>query len=349
MKKATIEPILIQPSIFLYKVSHVTRFAYSNMVSEAQTELRMQPQMDDYQTLRHFKIETTPRARMMNYIDHWGNQVYHFGIAGEHRQLLIKVESEVEVRVRQALPLALSMDTWVQLKSDYVQFTYWDYLNSSYYIKESAYLSNFIAALQLPKDLDPLQWLLTLNNLLFKKLKYSAQSTHVDSHIDTALSAQKGVCQDYAHIFIAISRQFGIPCRYVSGYLYHANGDQSVEGESHAWVEAWLPQLGWIGLDPTNDMIAELRHIRVAYGRDYADVPPTKGTFRGNADTKLGVSVWVAPVDIANALPNVLPELSSMSYAKNDSNLTSYKNLDLYRQQQQQQQQQGLSRRVKLI
>jgi transglutaminase-like putative cysteine protease len=96
---------------------------------------------------------------------------------------------------------------------------------------------------------------------------------------------------------IALVRNLRIPCRYVSGYLHHDSGhpDRSADGATHAWVEVLLPRLGWIGFDPTNDLLAGQRHIRTAVGRDYADVPPTVGTMKGSAETELQVRVRVTP------------------------------------------------------
>ena len=120
----------------------------------------------------------------------------------------------------------------------------------------------------------------------------------MNSPIEVSLDARQGVCQDFSHIMIAAVRGLRIPCRYVSGYLYHdeLHHDRSAEGATHAWVEALLPGLGWIGFDPTNGVITGTRHIRTAVGRDYADVPPTIGTMKGRAETELQVRVRVAPV-----------------------------------------------------
>jgi transglutaminase-like putative cysteine protease len=123
------------------------------------------------------------------------------------------------------------------------------------------------------------------------------------------LSERKGVCQDFAHIIIALARQLRIPCRYVSGYLYHEAEahDRSEAQATHAWAEAYLPTLGWVGFDPTNNLIAGERHIRTAVGRDYADVPPTRGVFKGTAQSELSVGVQVsttaAPPPEAESLP----------------------------------------------
>jgi transglutaminase-like putative cysteine protease len=147
----------------------------------------------------------------------------------------------------------------------------------------------------------PLELLTELNEGIYEKFAYVPNSTKVDSPIEEALQSRQGVCQDFAHIMTALLRALRIPCRYVSGYLFHReeNGhhDRSIEGASHAWVEALVPRLGWIAFDPTNNLIGGDRHIRVAIGRDYADVPPTRGVYKGEAQSELSVAVTVSPSD----------------------------------------------------
>jgi transglutaminase-like putative cysteine protease len=150
-----------------------------------------------------------------------------------------------------------------------------------------------------------------LTSALFNTFEYTPRSTRVDSPIDDALKSRQGVCQDFAHIMIALVRGLGVPCRYVSGYLFHraTDHDRSSDGATHAWVEALLPDLGWVGFDPTNDLIAGDRHVRVAIGRDYVDVPPTRGVYQGVSAVKseLAVAVTVGPVNqsAGEALPFV--------------------------------------------
>jgi transglutaminase-like putative cysteine protease len=146
---------------------------------------------------------------------------------------------------------------------------------------------------------EPLPLLKQLNSLLYEAFEYVPNATRVDSPIYEALQARSGVCQDFAHIMIALVRQLRIPCRYVSGYLYHEDKchDRSPAGASHAWVEAYLGEAGWVEFDPTNKLMGCERHIRVAVGRDYADVPPTRGVHRGEAESELTVRVIVSSVD----------------------------------------------------
>jgi transglutaminase-like putative cysteine protease len=151
---------------------------------------------------------------------------------------------------------------------------------------------------------------LEISQGIHEKFAYVPNATLVDSPIDDALTARKGVCQDFAHIMITLVRELRIPCRYVSGYLFHADAEKAraAEGASHAWVEALLPGLGWTEFDPTNNVLGGESHIRVAVGRDYSEVPPTRGVFKGGGESELSVSVTVAlsdapsPEDMAPAM-----------------------------------------------
>jgi transglutaminase-like putative cysteine protease len=148
---------------------------------------------------------------------------------------------------------------------------------------------------------DPLVLLRQLNASLYHWFDYVPRATHVNSPIDEALESRKGVCQDFAHTMIALVRHVGIPCRYVSGYLHHRAKDhvRSTESATHAWVDAFLPHLGWVGFDPTNDLLTNESHIRTALGRDYADVPPTRGVYRGSTASELQVAVQVTAHEVA--------------------------------------------------
>ena len=156
---------------------------------------------------------------------------------------------------------------------------------------------------------DPLILVKELNQRLFDYFDYEPRSTRVDSPIDEAIVSGKGVCQDFAHTMIALLRHVRIPARYVSGYLYRSreDHDRSTPDATHAWVEVLMPHLGWVGVDPTNNLIAHHRHIRTAVGRDYADVPPTHGIFRGKTASELYVAVQVEASHEAPALDRKLP------------------------------------------
>ena len=183
-----------------------------------------------------------------------------------------------------------------------------------------------------------------LNTRLFEYFEYVPSHTRVDSPIDEAIVSGKGVCQDFAHTMIALLRHVRIPARYVSGYLYRSreDHDRSTPDATHAWVEALMPHLGWVGFDPTNNLVAHHRHIRTAVGRDYADVPPTHGIFRGRTDSELYVAVQVEASETAPALDRKMPipeDWSVLVERAQQPPAPSIPFIDLQQMQQQQPQQ----------
>jgi len=186
---------------------------------------------------------------------------------------------------------------------------------------------------------DPLTLIRQLNARLYESIAYKPQTTRVDSPIDEALANRAGVCQDFSHILLSLLREIGIPCRYVSGYLAHQQGvDRSAEDATHAWVEALLPRLGWVGFDPTNNIIAGDHHIRVAIGRDYTDVPPTRGVFKGDATSELSVAVRVTAINDPGTISELRPPPSTSQWQPVPDQSGSTAAGDQAAQSQQQQQ-----------
>ncbi len=281
-----------------YTIRHTTRFRYSAPISESIMEVRIQPRSEGHQYCLDFQLRTTPRANIMNYRGEFGNRVHHFDIPNSHNQLTIIAEALVDVNAPAPLPEALTAQAWDELDALTEDGDYWDTLMPSHFTEPSDLLYELAHQLDVRRRDDPLTVLRNLNNAIHSTFEYSPKTTRVDSPIDEALSLRKGVCQDFAHIMITLTRHLKIPCRYVSGYLYRGEGRFSGEA-THAWIEAYLPDLGWVGFDPTNNSVTDERHVRVAIGRDYADVPPTRGVFRGKAESELAVSVRIAPTELA--------------------------------------------------
>jgi transglutaminase-like putative cysteine protease len=281
-----------------YTIRHTTRFRYKASISESIMEVRIQPRSEGNQHCLDFQLHTNPRSHIMNYRGEFGNRVNHFDIPNSHNQLTIIAESLVNVGAPPPLPEALTAQAWDELDALTENGDYWDTLMPSRFTSPSELLYELARELDVRRRDDPLTVLRDLNSAIYKTFEYSPTTTRVDSPIDEALSLRKGVCQDYAHIMIALARHLKIPCRYVSGYLYRGEGRFTGEA-THAWVEAYLPDLGWVGFDPTNNTIIDERHVRVAIGRDYADVPPTRGVFRGKAESELTVTVRIAPTEWA--------------------------------------------------
>jgi transglutaminase-like putative cysteine protease len=326
-----------------YTVSHFTRFNYSNPVSESVMELRMHPRSDETQRSLAFNLSVSPRCRVFSYRDHLANHIHHFDVPGKHRQLTIIAESAVESQMPATLPPALGHDAWSEMDSIVNQGDYWEMLMPSEFAKPTQLLKELAKKLRSERRDDPLTVLFDINAGLYREFDYVPRSTKVDSPIDHALEMKQGVCQDFAHIMISMVRMLGIPCRYVSGYLYHRVGehDRSADGATHAWVEALLPHLGWVGFDPTNRLVASDRHIRTAIGRDYADVPPTRGIYRGSGEAELSVAVRVHPSREMPSMdrPTPIPEEWSVLVERTPEP-QPYIFAQMQQQQQQEQQQQ---------
>ena len=281
-----------------YTIRHISHFLYEAPISSSVMEVRMCPRTEAQQHCYTFDLELTPHAQLFSYRDFLGNTIHHFSIAGTHEELRLESNALVEVRPLPDPPDALPEDTWTALDAQRDDDGLLEMTLPSAFAAPSEALLAFGREIDLRRRDDPLSVLRELNAAVHDGFAYNSESTHVNSPIDDALESRSGVCQDFAHLFITLARELGIPCRYVSGYLFHRSGDgedgdRSAEDGSHAWVEAFLPGLGWVGFDPTNNILAGERHIRVAVGRDYADVPPSRGVFKGSARSTLRVGVHV--------------------------------------------------------
>jgi transglutaminase-like putative cysteine protease len=320
-----------------YSIRHVTRFRYSAPIRETVMELRMQPRSEGPQALRSFQLVTNPRAQLYAYTDYAGNAVYHFNVLRAHDELRIEAQAVVEIYRMPPLPEAADSLEWDRYNPYNLSDDHFDLLEPSKFAICSPALVQFMAEKDLthPKG-DPLTALKTLNRAIYESFGYESGITQVHSPIDHALAEKRGVCQDFAHIMIAIARKWGIPARYVSGYLYHRpqSHDRSGADATHAWVEAHLPSLGWVGFDPTNDTMADEQHIRAAIGRDYGDVPPTRGTFKGVAESELAIAVAVEPTQAPVRHEDFLRVARPMSSPQPTASMPER----LYHQQQQQQQ-----------
>lgn len=323
----------------LYAIRHTTSYQYDTPVSESVMELRMRPASGGTQHCLQFEVDVLPKARVFAYCDFSGNWVHHFDIPRRHSQLTVVARAAVQVEAPPELPEALAGNTWTQVDEWGSRGDHWHFREPSHFAVWTPALLDFassVAAADRRKS-DPLTAVHAVMSAIHAGFTYAPESTHVDSPIDDALAARRGVCQDFAHLMISAVRRLGLPARYVSGYVAPGRTKDGADPSAiatHAWVEVLLPELGWVGMDPTHNIPAGLRHVRVAVGRDYADVPPTRGVFKGNTKSKLSVSVEVIPGGSLPALDMSVTQsewrTEPMAPAAND----------LARQHTQQQQQQ---------
>lgn len=278
-------------------VRHVTTLEYDADIAEAHTEVRKCPVDTGLQRVLTSKLEVEPQALLARHVDYFGNVVHHFDLLEPHRFLRITAESVVETSDAVACGPEAEPDSrlWTERWSEY--------LHPSAFVPALPHYGTIEHEVRV--DQDPhsfIQALEALGATLNREFRYETGATHVDSSPEEFFEQGGGVCQDFSHATLGILRLAGVPARYASGYLYDPGSDathSSLRGAaaSHAWVQAWHPELGWVGLDPTNDKLVDWQYVRIAIGRDYGDVRPMRGVFRGETDQTLSVAVEVTRVD----------------------------------------------------
>lgn len=287
----------------LLHVTHATRYDYTPPVETAQHLAHLKPMTTPSQRLVSHALTISPTpAQHVESPDVYGNARAFFALDSTHEELVVTAESLVETSMPVLSPAAARELPWEEVRERFRYVKDSSYDPASDFVFPSRYVPRHddFASYARPSfapGRPTFEVAMDLTRRMYEDFVYDSESTEISTPAIEALAQRKGVCQDFAHIMIAIARHWHIPARYVSGYL-HQRGDRkdrSGEDATHAWVEAYLPSLGWIGFDPTNDIMAQERHIRVAVGRDYADVPPTRGTFKGLADSELAIAVSVQP------------------------------------------------------
>ena len=284
-----------------YEIGHLSRYRYASRVRRSTMLLCLEPRGDREQRVRHFEIETRPAGGLSRESDGFGNIRHVLDVHEAHGVLEITARASIESRPAAALPKRLGASAWQEIHALGASFANWDFVQPSPLIPTTAALAAFVERHRIRPASDPLESLLRLSETLHRRLRYVPGATSAESPVDHVLRTDTGVCQDFAHAMIAIARSWGIPARYVSGYLHVTarTGDQVPENATHAWVECRLPRLGWIGFDPTNRSLAGIGHVRIATGRDYRDVSPTRGIVHGGGEARLEVDVRVRTDDAA--------------------------------------------------
>ena len=280
---------------------HVTEFDYDGPVSESYNEVRLRPRQDETQSCLSFRLVTDPAAQTSARLDPHGNWVHRFNVLREHRHLRIEAGSVVLVHEPPRLPDdGMSLRALAEQAEALDEF--YDLLSPSVYAPHLAAVQDLVDGAERESGGSVAGFARAAAALVHKQFRYEKGATHVQSSIEDALRTGAGVCQDFAHLLLAILRMRGLPARYVSGYLAPGPKEQPggaaeiIGGQaSHAWTEAYHPGEGWFGLDPTLGAAVDLRHVRVAYGRDYGDVAPVRGVYKGHAGQRLSVDVRVRP------------------------------------------------------
>lgn len=282
-----------------FAIRYLTEYRYGSPVTDNLNALRVKPATTSSQRCDEFHTRIEPEARVSRHLDYFGTEVLEFGIATSHEELTIDVRTRV-VTSQPAQPQAGSSESLATAS----------YLDAAGEFALPWQDQPAVAGLdELERELQgeqPLQTLERLCELIPERFEYRPGATYVGSSVSHLLEVGGGVCQDFVHLAVILLRRAGIAARYVSGYLWAApedGGADSLEVDTHAWLEALLPATDghgepvWVGADPTNRRLAGETHVKIGHGRFYADVPPVKGLYLGGASSELGAAVTMSRLD----------------------------------------------------
>lgn len=270
-----------------WDIQHKTRYDYAAPVRDSFNELRLQPLSNAQQTVESFDVKISPAAKLRSYHDFYSNVIHHFDITEPHSTLEIEskllVETHAEHRLApDARPVSMSR-VGEALRGERA----YDFILASRYVDLNP--ETWRLAIDASQNEDDIwQVALKLMRFVHGHLAYESQSTHVHTHMRDVLTDRRGVCQDFAHVLLGLCRTLKIPALYVSGYL--ATEEASA---THAWTEVYIPGVGWQGLDPTHNRQPDETYVKIGVGRDYADVPPVSGTYKGTTERKMTVEVKI--------------------------------------------------------
>lgn len=289
-----------------YRVEHDTRYVYASTVDASQHVAYLRPRELDYQQVRQHQLTITPApAHGGQRTDYFGNTAEHFHIMRPHQELIVAARSVVEVRDRgvdlddRASPpwqeVSRALSCAGTIPPDVAQFA-----QPSPYLPISPAIEAF-ARESFTADASVLGGALDLIHRIHERFAFDGAATNVTTPVSRVFEVRRGVCQDFAHVAISCARALGLAARYVSGYLLTdpPPGQPRLVGAdaSHAWVSVYCPAHGWVDLDPTNDVVVGLRHVTLAWGRDFGDVSPLRGVLLRGADHQLFVGVSVVPLE----------------------------------------------------
>lgn len=306
-----------------YKINHITKYTYPGSITESMNHIMLFPFEDNYQEVRKHELIISTHPVVETFNDYFGNKVGIFSIAKSIDELVIQSRLEVTL-----LPSEIPADAtppaiqWTELANIKNQFPFIDFLFQEKYDAADELKETVHDLLDLTKT--PFTIAKKMSEFVFSHFEYKKGITDIETKVQDIWKLKAGVCQDFAHILLSMLRMSGIPARYVSGYICPKNHEMRGEGATHAWVEAYIPFAGWVGLDPTNNCLTSDRHIRLAIGRHFNDCTPVKGTYKGSAGHKLEVAVNIesefsknaATLEPVFSYQSHQPEIKDNSYRK---------------------------------
>ncbi len=271
-----------------WAIRHRTAYRYADAVRESFNEARLRPFNSPRQRLEHFELTVTPPARANHYTDFYGNWVDQFDVAEPHTTLELETRALVTTFAPDTLAPDARPATLAEARQAGQSDPCLDFVQASRFT-DTGPETGRLAADAMAGETDAWQAALALARWVHERMAYEPRATHVHTHAREALAAGRGVCQDFSHVLIGLCRAAAIPARYVSGYL----ATQKTSA-THAWTEVFIPSIGWVGLDPTHNRQPDEAYVKIATGRDYNDVPPLRGTYRGTQERTMEVLVEIS-------------------------------------------------------
>jgi transglutaminase-like putative cysteine protease len=319
-------------------IHHVTKYTYPEPVRDSANQIMLYPLIDEYQEVQSQKINITGEPSIDVYKDYYGNEIGSFMNIAPHMEL--RIDSTISVITKPRIfPLDehATGEQWNHLLEIKNRVPFIDFLKQENF-KDLAEVKE-IADAGFYKTVSVFTAVKQLNEYVYNNFKYIKGITTVETTLDEIWELKAGVCQDFAHILLVMLRLLNIPARYVSGYVCPHDNNLRGEGATHAWVEAYIPFYGWLGLDPTNNCLVNDLHVRLAIGRSFNDCSPVKGTYKGTAKQALEVGLSVSHEDgmVSKEIASILtPQVVSATLINDEVDGNSYRRYMQMVQQQQQ-------------
>ena len=320
-----------------FTIHHVTKYTYPEPVMDSANQIMLFPLKDDLQEVKSQNIFITGEPFLEIFKDYYGNEIGSFMNIAPHKEM--RIDSTISVVTKPRLLPADDQDTavqWNHLEEIKHIIPFIDFLKQENF-KDLAEVKK-IADAGFYKTVSVFTAVKQLNEYVYTNFKYIKGITTVETTLDEIWDIKAGVCQDFAHILLVMLRLLGIPARYVSGYVCPHDNNLRGQGATHAWVEAYIPFYGWLGLDPTNNCFVNDLHVRLAIGRSFNDCSPVKGTYKGTAKQTLEVGVSVSYEDglVAKQEAAILTaQLINASLINDEDDGNSYRRYVQMMQQQQ--------------
>lgn len=317
-----------------FEIQHITRYIYEGPARDSANQIILFPIKDEFQDVIKQELTITGNPQVDTHIDYYGNEVGSFTYSEPHTVLTINSKIWVSTKHR-ALPVSdiFPAQQWEDLKRLQYVVPYIDFLKQEYF--EGIDELKVIVDEERLKDDTPYHVAQRFCQYVYDNFTYIKGVTTVETRLDEIWKLKAGVCQDFAHILMEMLRMVNIPARYVSGYICTSRNNMRGEGATHAWAEAYIPDFGWLGIDPTNNCIANETHVRLAVGRNFTDCSPVKGVYKGSSNHSLEVAVSVDDENVLNNADRHVSENPAVTHVTSAQKNSYQRYMEIQQQQQQ--------------